>query len=225
MSHGTHSTSLGYAPAQHGLRLDDLPGGRLRWPAVWLRLGGHRRAKPFYEAYFSITDPAQSGWAMSSALVGCVLGPPSPAGRRIASAQEAADPGRHPVHHLGMGYSSCQQLRSVCYLSYRGDRHRSGLRPLAHVHRRDKSSRQARQVRRHQPAHHCHRCAGGPAGQPDDRRSGREQCHSGRYSGDLERPVRLALDVRGRTGTCAGVSGTDVLRAGVTALAGQRWPV
>lgn len=31
-------------------------------------------AKPFYEAWFNITDPAQSGWAMSSALVGCVLG-------------------------------------------------------------------------------------------------------------------------------------------------------
>lgn len=31
-------------------------------------------AKPFYEAYFGITDPAQSGWAMSSALAGCVFG-------------------------------------------------------------------------------------------------------------------------------------------------------
>ncbi|MDU3159255.1 MAG: sugar porter family MFS transporter, partial [Hafnia alvei] len=27
-----------------------------------------------YEAYFGITDPAQSGWAMSSALAGCVFG-------------------------------------------------------------------------------------------------------------------------------------------------------
>lgn len=56
--------------------------GGLLFGYDWVVIGG---AKPFYEAYFSITDPAQSGWAMSSALVGCVLGPPSPAGRRIAS--------------------------------------------------------------------------------------------------------------------------------------------
>lgn len=37
----------------------------------WVVIGG---AKPFYEAYFGITDPAQSGWAMSSALVGCIFG-------------------------------------------------------------------------------------------------------------------------------------------------------
>ncbi|MGL4861159.1 MAG: sugar porter family MFS transporter [Enterobacteriaceae bacterium] len=37
----------------------------------WVVIGG---AKPFYEAHFNITDPAQSGWAMSSALLGCILG-------------------------------------------------------------------------------------------------------------------------------------------------------
>lgn len=45
--------------------------GGLLFGYDWVVIGG---AKPFYEAYFGITDPAQSGWAMSSALVGCVLG-------------------------------------------------------------------------------------------------------------------------------------------------------
>nr|WP_154325323.1 sugar porter family MFS transporter [Pantoea sp. 201603H] len=45
--------------------------GGLLFGYDWVVIGG---AKPFYEAWFHITDPAQSGWAMSSALVGCVIG-------------------------------------------------------------------------------------------------------------------------------------------------------
>jgi MFS family permease len=45
--------------------------GGLLFGYDWVVIGG---AKPFYEAYFGITNPAQSGWAMSSALAGCVLG-------------------------------------------------------------------------------------------------------------------------------------------------------
>ncbi|MCL2899692.1 sugar porter family MFS transporter [Brenneria tiliae] len=45
--------------------------GGLLFGYDWVVIGG---AKPFYEAYFHITDPALSGWAMSSALVGCVFG-------------------------------------------------------------------------------------------------------------------------------------------------------
>src|ERR1700761_1079823 len=37
----------------------------------WVVIGG---AKPFYEAYFRLTQPAQEAWAMSSALVGCLCG-------------------------------------------------------------------------------------------------------------------------------------------------------
>ncbi len=38
----------------------------------WVVIGG---AKPFYEPYFSITNlPAAQGWALSSALVGCIVG-------------------------------------------------------------------------------------------------------------------------------------------------------
>jgi len=45
--------------------------GGLLFGYDWVVIGG---AKPFYEAYFHITDPATSGWAMSSALVGCIFG-------------------------------------------------------------------------------------------------------------------------------------------------------
>ncbi|HIX57115.1 MAG TPA: sugar porter family MFS transporter [Candidatus Anaerobiospirillum pullistercoris] len=45
--------------------------GGLLFGYDWVVIGG---AKPFYEAYFGITDPFLSGWAMSSALVGCVAG-------------------------------------------------------------------------------------------------------------------------------------------------------
>lgn len=45
--------------------------GGLLFDYDWVVIGG---AKPFYEAYFNITDPALQGWAMSSALVGCIVG-------------------------------------------------------------------------------------------------------------------------------------------------------
>lgn len=45
--------------------------GGLLFGYDWVVIGG---AKPFYEAYFNITDPALIGWAMSSALVGCIFG-------------------------------------------------------------------------------------------------------------------------------------------------------
>ena len=37
----------------------------------WVVIGG---AKPFYEAYFGITQPQAQAWVMSCALVGCLLG-------------------------------------------------------------------------------------------------------------------------------------------------------
>ena len=46
--------------------------GGLLFGYDWVVIGG---AKAFYEAYFNITStPALQGWAMSSALVGCVIG-------------------------------------------------------------------------------------------------------------------------------------------------------
>lgn len=46
--------------------------GGLLFGYDWVVIGG---AKPFYEVYFGITSmPSLQGWAMSSALVGCVLG-------------------------------------------------------------------------------------------------------------------------------------------------------
>ena len=45
--------------------------GGLLFGYDWVVIGG---AKPFYEKYFHLVDPAQQGWAMSCALVGCLLG-------------------------------------------------------------------------------------------------------------------------------------------------------
>lgn len=46
--------------------------GGLLFGYDWVVIGG---AKPFYEKFFGIADtPALQGWAMSSALIGCLLG-------------------------------------------------------------------------------------------------------------------------------------------------------
>jgi len=45
--------------------------GGLLFGYDWVVIGG---AKPFYEKFFNLTTPAQVGWAMSSALVGCLVG-------------------------------------------------------------------------------------------------------------------------------------------------------
>ncbi len=47
--------------------------GGLLFGYDWVVIGG---AKPFYEPFFGIADnPVMQGWAMSSALVGCLAGP------------------------------------------------------------------------------------------------------------------------------------------------------
>ncbi len=46
--------------------------GGLLFGYDWVVIGG---AKPFYEKYFDIVQsPNLQGWAMSSALIGCLLG-------------------------------------------------------------------------------------------------------------------------------------------------------
>ncbi|WP_139958312.1 sugar porter family MFS transporter [Flavicella sediminum] len=46
--------------------------GGLLFGYDWVVIGG---AKPFYERYFNISDiPALQGWAMGSALIGCIFG-------------------------------------------------------------------------------------------------------------------------------------------------------
>ena len=45
--------------------------GGLLFGYDWVVIGG---AKPFYEKFFGLTAPSEIGWAMSSALVGCLVG-------------------------------------------------------------------------------------------------------------------------------------------------------
>src|SRR5579875_827234 len=45
--------------------------GGLLFGYDWVVIGG---AKPFYEIYFHLTSPELQGWAMSCALIGCLVG-------------------------------------------------------------------------------------------------------------------------------------------------------
>ena len=46
--------------------------GGLLFGYDWVVIGG---AKPFYEVYFNIVNsPSMQGWAMSVALLGCLIG-------------------------------------------------------------------------------------------------------------------------------------------------------
>src|SRR6266699_3871823 len=45
--------------------------GGLLFGYDWVVIGG---AKPFFEKYFHLTNAAQSGWANSCALIGCLAG-------------------------------------------------------------------------------------------------------------------------------------------------------
>ena len=51
--------------------------GGLLFGYDWVVIGG---AKPFYEKFFELRDASEQGWAMSCALVGCLLGPTSLSG-------------------------------------------------------------------------------------------------------------------------------------------------
>ena len=53
-----------------GVTLVSAMGGLL-FGYDWVVIGG---AKPFYEKFFGLSTPSQIGWAMSSALVGCLVG-------------------------------------------------------------------------------------------------------------------------------------------------------
>jgi len=45
--------------------------GGLLFGYDWVVIGG---AKPFYEKYFQLRNPSAQGWAMSCALIGCLMG-------------------------------------------------------------------------------------------------------------------------------------------------------
>ncbi len=51
--------------------------GGLLFGYDWVVIGG---AKPFYERYFQLDSPSLEGWAMSCALIGCLLGAVSSGG-------------------------------------------------------------------------------------------------------------------------------------------------
>ena len=73
----------------------------------WVVIGG---AKPFYEQYFGIAnDPVMQGWAMSSALIGCLFGALS-AGKlsdRFGTLSRFLIFGSRTVYLYGCRYRGC----------------------------------------------------------------------------------------------------------------------
>ena len=67
----------------------------------WVVIGG---AKPFYEQYFQIANsPTMQGWAMSSALIGCLIG--------ALSAGKLSDRlGRKPILIVAAGLFICTAI-------------------------------------------------------------------------------------------------------------------
>ena len=72
--------------------------GGLLFGYDWVVIGG---AKPFYEQYFGIAgDPSMQGWAMSSALMGCLVG-------ALIAGTLSDKYGRRPILILSAGLFIC----------------------------------------------------------------------------------------------------------------------
>src|SRR5713226_9655468 len=76
---GTHRACSGREVEVMTGRAELRPAGKGMVAAVggllfgydWVVIGG---AKPFYEKFFQLRDAPEQGWAMSCALIGCLLG-------------------------------------------------------------------------------------------------------------------------------------------------------
>jgi len=91
--------------------------GGLLFGYDWVVIGG---AKPFYEAHFGVVEPSQQAWAMSCALVGCLVGAIASGmlseaiGRRNALILSAA---AFAVSSIGTGMASSFQAFVVWRMS------------------------------------------------------------------------------------------------------------
>ena len=152
-----------------GVTLVSAMGGLL-FGYDWVVIGG---AKPFYEKFFGLTTPSQIGWAMSSALVGCLVG-------ALVSGALSDRFGRKKLLLLAaflftitgvLHRARPELLRLHHQPAPRRRGHRPGLQPLPDVHRRDLTGLHAGPLRLGQPADDRHRHPGGPARQLAHRRA------------------------------------------------------
>lgn len=115
----------------------------------WVVIGG---AKPFYEQYFGIAgNPVMQGWAMSSALIGCLFG--------ALSAGKLSDRlGRKPILILAaglfictaVGTGRCILLLSLMYFVWWGLCHWDCFQFVTYVYSRNSSGTFAGTVCVHQ---------------------------------------------------------------------------
>ena len=176
--------------------------GGLLFGYDWVVIGG---AKPFYEPYFEITDsPSWQGFAMSSALFGCIFG-------AMMSGAMSDRFGRKRLLILsGLLFTSSAIWTALAgdFVSFNPgtDRRRPGdwpgIEPFADVHRGNRTGRVARPVRLDQSVDHRHRHPRRPDRQLDDRRP-RADGRSMSAGTSAENSSRQAVDgsrARGRAG-------------------------
>ena len=197
--------------------------GGLLFGYDWVVIGG---AKPFYEKFFHLTDPARQGWAKSCALVGCLVGALLSGGLSDKTRPQTAccwlSAFLFAVSSVGTGWRG--EFPDFCFLAdCRRRGHRPGLEPVADVHRRSRPRPAARQAGGHQPTDHRHRHFAGASRQlADCATKCRRRPRRRRSSAILERPDGLAVDVRRHRRAVAAVLYRHVAGAGKPALAGQK---
>ena len=112
--------------------------GGLLFGYDWVVIGG---AKPFYEKFFNLTQPSVQGWAMSCALVGCLIG-------ALASGRLSDRYGRKyllmsaaflfAISSAGTALASSFSL-FVTWRILGGSCHWTGIQSLTDVHRRSRA--------------------------------------------------------------------------------------
>ena len=195
--------------------------GGLLFGYDWVVIGG---AKPFFERYFHLTDAAQSGWANSCALIGCLVGAlvagalSDKFGRKrllIVSAFLFA------VTSIGNALAPTFSI-FVAWRMLGGVAIGLASNLVADVYRGNRPGADARQAGFHQPAHHRHRRAGGAIDQlvPRPRSAGgRDGRVHPRF---VVWPGRLALDVRHHRDSVGAVFRGHVFCSRKSALAGEK---
>ena len=167
---------------QHGLRLGHLAGGGHGGPAVRLRLGGDRRGEAVFREVLRISQRSSGrvGEQLCTSRLPARIADLRRVERPVRPQAAAADIGGvvyrliHP-DRLGPRVSLVYRLAD-----HRRCRHRHGLQPVAHVHRRGGAGARARPPGGAQPAYHRDRHSGRTGGQLADCRI---RCRTGRRQG------------------------------------------
>ena len=168
--------------------------GGLLFGYDWVVIGG---AKPFYEQYFQLQSPSLEGWAMSCALIGCLIGAVIFRGlEQSLRPKTPADAGRSYLCDVVGGdwtrrtFLSIRDVENVWRIC-----DWACLRYLANVHRRDISGTFAWPDGFPQSARHCFWNPFGAGRELAHRPASTARGDSTRNPAIVEWSMGLALDV------------------------------